>query len=94
MVEVSKLAMPVGTAAVDQLAPVLKTFDPGAASQVASWARAASGREAEAGQRQGGPARRHPNPLNALLHRQTPRPCIPEVYGAPISQSCVGVVPK
>ena len=38
--EVSKNAMPVGTVAVSQLAPVLKLPEPGAFSQVASCAAA------------------------------------------------------
>ena len=38
--EVSKNAVPVGTVAVSQLAPVLKSPEPGAFSQVASCAAA------------------------------------------------------
>ena len=43
LVEVLKDAVPVGFMPVDQFDPVAKAADPGAASQVAFWARAATG---------------------------------------------------
>ena len=42
LVEVLKDAVPVGLEPVDQFDPVVKAADPGAASQVAFWARAAT----------------------------------------------------
>jgi hypothetical protein len=43
LVEVPKKAVPVGFVPVDQFDPVAKAALPGAASQVAFWARAATG---------------------------------------------------